>query len=670
MGRPRVGEMTARTRTGKVSPEDPPRSSNAARVVVAIFATGPADPWSVTLSSLRQVAPDIPVVVGSTLSETVNDFEQPGVETRNAATPAALVNDIYRTEECHVLLITAPVVLPPCPLITAVDLAASDLRCASVAFLCNAAAFLSFPHRDAPSIHQINDLDEVSITRNLRSRSHELGACPLPYATGPAVLLTSQGLSVVGPFPDHGPVAPELALADYSCRARAHGMVDLLDPSTFVLRPRDVVSDFPNNTWLAPSEESWLASRYPGMGMLLTEPAERDGALGDVIRAARAAALGVRVVIDGSCIGPNEMGTQVTLLALVKALADRSDVESLGVALAGPVPAYAEKVLSHSKIRVGRAPDGDFSEFGIVDVVHRPFQAAPDTDVAAWRRTCSRTLMTVHDVIAYQVPGYHRTPADWIAYRVGMRDTAREVDGIIVISTDVQRQLHLERFPIDRERVFTVANGVDHLTGHEPEACPDELLQRGFSAAAPFLLVLGTDYAHKNRDKAIDVLSALRKTGHALELVLVGAHVPYGSSRAAEASSLSLDLPVHVIPDVSSEERNWLLRHAAVVLYPTSAEGFGLIPHEAAAFGTPTVLVPFGPLGERFPALPVAPRDWSTAELTAATESLLRDPALAQAQVDTLARDTERYDWSLTAAKVVDVYRALLARPARRPQIS
>ena len=186
--------------------------------------------------------------------------------------------------------------------------------------------------------------------------------------------------------------------------ARAHGMVDLLDPSTFVLRPRDVVvSDFSNNSWLAPHEESWLAARYPGIGTLLTEPAERDGVLGDVLRAARATALGRRVVIDGSCIGPNEMGTQVTLLALIKALMDRPDIESLGVALSGPVPAYAEDVLSHPKIRVGRAPEGDFSEFGTVDAVHRPFQA-PDTTWPPGGRTCARTLMTVHDVIAYQVP--------------------------------------------------------------------------------------------------------------------------------------------------------------------------------------------------------------------------------------------------------------------------
>ena len=99
--------------------------------------------------------PDVPIVVGTTLSEAVEGFGQPGVEIRDAATPAALVNDIYRREACHVLLITAPVVLPPLPLATAVDLADSDLRCASVAFLSNAAGFLSFPHRDSPSIHQI-----------------------------------------------------------------------------------------------------------------------------------------------------------------------------------------------------------------------------------------------------------------------------------------------------------------------------------------------------------------------------------------------------------------------------------------------------------------------------------------------------------------------------------
>ena len=146
----------------------------------------------------------------------------------------------------------------------ALEIADSDLRCSSVSFFSNAAAYLSFPHRDAPSIHQIDDLDEQMITRRLRASLEDLPPVSIPYATGPAVLLTSQGLSVVGNFPDHGPDNLELALAEYSCRARCHGMIDYLDPSTFVLRPRDLGVAFRNDTWMTAENETWLNARYPG----------------------------------------------------------------------------------------------------------------------------------------------------------------------------------------------------------------------------------------------------------------------------------------------------------------------------------------------------------------------------------------------------------------------
>ena len=120
-----------------------------------------------------------------------------------------------------------------------------------------------------------------------------------------------------------------------------------------------------------------------------------------------------------------------------------------------------------------------------------------------------------------------------------------------------------------------------------------------------------------------------------------------------------------VIPDVSSAERNWLLKHAELVLYPTSAEGFGLVPHEAAAFGTPTVMVPFGPLGERLPNLPVAPEDWEVKTLADACLHVMSDPAVAQAQVEALMLDESKYDWAAAAEATVKAYQSLLARPSR-----
>ena len=41
-------------------------------------------------------------------------------------------------------------------------------------------------------------------------------------------------------------------------------MIDYLDPSTFVLRPRDLGVAFRNDTWLTAENETWLNARFPG----------------------------------------------------------------------------------------------------------------------------------------------------------------------------------------------------------------------------------------------------------------------------------------------------------------------------------------------------------------------------------------------------------------------
>ena len=129
---------------------------------------------------------------------------------------------------------------------------------------------------------------------------------------------------------------------------------------------------------------------------------------------------------------------------------------------------------------------------------------------------------------------------------------------------------------------------------------------------------------------------------------------------------VSDDDDVFSLPDVTDEERNWLLRHASVVLYPTAAEGFGLVPFEAARFGTPTVAVPFGPLREVNNTAPVWSASWDPVDLADAAQALLEDPALARRQVDAVLANGARYTWSRTAEGLVKAYRDLIARPQRR----
>ena len=531
-----------------------PSAPSTPSVVCAVWANGAEGPWTTVLAALGRTSPELDIVVGAPEQSMLHDQSPEDVEVRTLSSMGQLVDSVHRSHpSAHILLIAWPCILPPQPLQIALEIADSDLRCSSVSFFSNAAAYLSFPHRDAPSIHQIDDLDEQMITRRLRAALEDLPPVSIPYATGPAVLVTSQGLSVIGSFPDHGANEVEVVLANYSARARCHGMVDYLDPSTFVLRPRDLGVGFRNDSWLTAENEAWLNDRYPGIVDAPREPRERSAALGDTFIAARAVVGGLRIVIDGSVLGPKEMGTQVAILALIRALTERPEIASIGVSL--PVshpPPYAVDVLRHPKVDARFLPDNNLSVFGEVDIIHRPFQNNVAT--SDWRRTAARIIMTQHDLIAYQVPIYHETADEWFRYRDLMRDAASDVDGLIVISEDVRRQISTERFGIEKERVFVVPNGVGHLTGQESGFPPNELVRRGFDETA-FLLVLGANYAHKNRGRAIEVLRELRDRGHQLSLVLAGAHVPYGSSRIDEEAARTPDLPVYVVPDVSSEER-------------------------------------------------------------------------------------------------------------------
>ncbi len=636
-------------------------TESAADVIAVVWVTGPAKAWAPTLVSLRRGAPGITIVVSSQETEALSEVGADVDEIRQAWTPGEVVNSFQNQELRHVLLVHAPAVFPSGFLEAALPLADGDLQCSSVSFLSNVGAPAGFPAAGSATLHQVESLDEEVITRRLRM-ADGLDPATLPYPVGPAVLLSAQGLSVAL-FPEHAGRVVE-QLAQHGARTRSHGMLDFLEPSTFVSHSADEPSLFPMYSGLNPDEARVLSVSHPGLVMAPTQCTEAESSFADALSAARVAVFGIRVLLDGSCLGPKEMGTQVAFLGLVGALAEQEAVSYLGIALATQPPRYAADVLSHPKVDTRLTPGGDLSAFPSVDVVHRPFQVTAETDWSSWRHVGRRIVLTVHDLIAFCIPDYHRTPELWFEHRQVTRRSAAEVDGLIAISETTRRRIRQERLPIDAERCFVIPDGLGHLLGDEDERVPDELLARGFSSE-PFALVLGANYSYKNRTISLKVVRELRRRGKPLALVMAGALVPHGSSRADEAREYIAGEPVFIIPDVRSEERNWLLRHAELVLYLTGAEGFGLVPHEAAAFGTPTVLVPFGPFAERLKELPVAPRNWSVEELAKACEALLSDPAVARQQVHALADHEAWWSWDDVAERTVSIYRTLLARPAR-----
>lgn len=631
--------------------------------LVAIYVPRDADAF---LPSLRSIfkSLELPVALGAPNREVLELFEEFDVPKRIAPTAAQFVNHLWQEFRTDILLVIDPVVLPDGFLDRALAAVRDDLRVASISFYSNAAEQLSFPF-GSPTHRPPEGTDENIVTRRLRELSPPPKLVPIAYAAGAAVLLSGTGLGATGLLRDSPSGKAPAAIADFSLRARRKGLFSLLDAGTFYTRPSDIVID-PIGTEFSPADREWVRQQHPhGLALLEQEVSTGDSPFSIAMRTGHAKTMGLRVLVDAMPLGPTQMGTQTTILALIDALVERDDVAEVCVALEQEAPRYAEASLNHRKVRARRCTPDDVSVFGRVDIGHRPYQPDQRFRIEAWRAVCDRFMVSVLDVIGYQIGDYYANPDVWLEYRQVMRDALSVVDGVTTISDDVRGQVELEHLPIDPSRVFVVPYGTEHLTGNEEARVPAELVARG-RHAAEFLLCFGTNYSHKNRDLAIGAHRELRRRGFDVTLVLAGAFVPFGSSRVLESFGDDGTDPVVVLPDLPPEERNWLLRHAQLVLYPTSAEGFGLVPFEAAHFGTATLHADFGPLREIAGGRPpVVAEDWTATAFADAAEELLRDPAVRARQVEASLAAAGNYSWGRTADLLTTAYRTLISRPPR-----
>ena len=400
---------------------------------------------------------------------------------------------------------------------------------------------------------------------------------------------------------------------------------------------------------------TWVPTDAPN----LDESVDRTSAafqLSD-IRSSR----GLTITVDATWLGSHETGAQVLTTHALAALAQRSDVTVVRLTNLVELPEYAKHLDDLECIAIVDDP-------AMSDIVWYPNQIDARVDLSLARDLGRRVVITYLDLIAYDIPRYHASTADWLAYRNWQRRAALAADGITTISQDVADRLLMEVPLLDPTRVHAIALGVDHIrTSKQPVTAPEAIVpisQR--LTSRPFIVVLGNDFAHKNRDFAIRVWQQLLDQGVACDVVLAGLHVRGSSSKQAEQASLAahVDLrgQVHTLGHVDQATKTWLLANAAAVHYPSSAEGFGFVPYEAAALGTPTCFTQFGPLRELLGDSD-APRSWRIEEHAADLRALLTDPKARQHRIDHISAAAAKLTWTSFADDLVGFFSDISARP-------
>jgi glycosyltransferase involved in cell wall biosynthesis len=527
--------------------------------------------------------------------------------------------------------------------------AADEPDAATITPLSNSAAFLSGPRRNLawPLLPPTLTVEDAALrVRDASLRLHPRAPSALAHLT----LVTAPARSLVGAF-DASAGSPGDALAEWCGRATAAGLAHVV------------------------ADEVYVGHRGPGDAPAIAPPlaveeaaTDRHSGLARALLAASVVLEPLRVTVDARPLGAGSVtGTTVHLVELIGALAARDDV-----AVRALVPARMGDDAARALAGLGGAIEiadaaTPFDRLGRTHVVHRPWQVESAQEMAELDALGERTVVTNQDLIGYRTPSVFASAERWRDYRSATRDALALAAMVVFFSqTAADDALADDLVAPERARVVPLGARNDVLKPSAEAVAPVAL---GGGADRPFLLVLGSRFRHKNVRFALELLGALRAE-HAWDgdLVIAGAEVLHGSGSGDDAAWL-LQHPehaahVHVVGAVSEREKAWLLAAAAAVVYPSTYEGFGLIPFEAAEAGTPCLAAHVSALRDTLAPELALLVPWDARASAARAITVLTPGPAREALVEGLRAAAAPLTWAATGEALVAAYRAAVRLPA------
>jgi len=245
-------------------------------------------------------------------------------------------------------------------------------------------------------------------------------------------------------------------------------------------------------------------------------------------------------------------------------------------------------------------------------------------------------------------------PLEWRAYeRLVVPGRARAAAMVLAIS-EVTRRDAIAEYGVSPDRVVTTYPGIDTMFFAPVRRAPH---------SRPFrLLFPGAPVARKNLDLVLRCLAAA-PAGSATasaELDISGARAESFPAVDTFIRSLGLANRVHWLGLVERTQMPQLMAGAAVLLYPSFYEGFGLPPLEAMAVGAPVIASNTSCLPEVLEdaAILIDPND--ARGFAEALEGILTRQDLRERLVKAGRTQARKFTWERCAEQTVDAYRRAL----------
>lgn len=260
------------------------------------------------------------------------------------------------------------------------------------------------------------------------------------------------------------------------------------------------------------------------------------------------------------------------------------------------------------------------------------------------------SVVFVPDLVAFLFPQKHDPKAVFLERRF-LKRALSQSRRVVAISDATKKDLQ-RLFALPSSKIDVIYLAANQCQQKSPSFLAE--VRRKYNLPSEFILFAGTLEPRKNLVRLIEAYHEL-PLKEEYGLVIAGKKGWYYEEIFQRVRQLNLEQYVRFLGYIKRKDLIALYHLAAVFVYPSLYEGFGLPPLEAMACGTPVITSNISSLPEvaEGAALLVNPRN--VAEIAEALERILTDQEL-RVRLARLGRErAKKFSWEKTARETLKI---------------
>ena len=274
------------------------------------------------------------------------------------------------------------------------------------------------------------------------------------------------------------------------------------------------------------------------------------------------------------------------------------------------------------------------------------------------KKTGIKSVVTVHDLIFKLYPSLYGV-WDRFAHDYKCKYACATADKIVAISEQTRQDL-MQYYEVAAAKIEVVTPMCHPRFGVTQDAITREAVRKKYGLPDNYLLYVGSIIERKN---LLTILKSLQELPAAIDLPLVvvgGGKNAYRTACEAFIQKNNLGKRVIFPPFISSDDLPAVYQGAAVFLYPSVYEGFGMPVIEAIKSGTPAIISEHGALREAGGSGAISVPAFDANKMAEMITKLVEDTHFSTEIVNKGRVYVEKYEPKVVTDKLFAVYQSLL----------